>query len=341
MNTIANPQSHVNDGLLSAALDYAGRGFSVIPTRGKQARFPWKRDQSERPHPDLVRDWFGGRFADIDGVAVVCGPVSGGLTIRDYDDGDVYDRWAAAHPDLAATLPTVATSRGYHVYCRAELSRIRKVEKGELRGAGYCLLPPSRHPSGTAYRWTVPLSDGPLPIIDPRVAGLLSHDTQDTQDTQHSLHVSDSSDATIETIIARTLPTGPGQRNRRLFDLARVLKAVIPNASRHDLRGIVQTWHRHALRFIRTKDFTTSWTDFTIARAAVKVPHGATLAELVKQAEGAHYRPLPWPTTCPPCNGWSRSVPHSSAPRAGSILAALLPDRRRRDWRQSRHGRAG
>ncbi len=97
--------------LLAAALDYSRRGFSIIPTRTKKARFSWKSFQSERANPDLVRDWFGGRFTDIDGIAVICGPISGGLAIRDFDKPDAYSGWAGAHLDQAAKLPTVKTAR--------------------------------------------------------------------------------------------------------------------------------------------------------------------------------------------------------------------------------------
>jgi hypothetical protein len=219
---VAGPPAEKCKTLLDAALAYTRRGLSIIPTRAKKPRFRWKQYQRERAHADLMRDWFGsGRFDDIHGIAVVCGPVSGGLSIRDFDDAETYHRWAGAHPDLAATLPTVRTARGYHVYCRADLSRIIRLGDGELRGAGYCVLPPSRHPSGITYRWTVPLSDCPLPIIDLNVSGLMgvpsrrsqtqaTRQTQATQDTQathpDSLLVSDQ-------IIIETLPTGPERSN--------------------------------------------------------------------------------------------------------------------------------
>jgi len=282
--SVSKPGCPGND-LWSAALDYLRRGWSVVATCGKKPRFEWKPFQRERAHPDLVRDWFGGRFTDIDGIGVICGPVSGGLTIRDFDDADAYQRWTRAHPRLARTLPTSQTRRGFHVYCRTNQARIIKLADGELRGAGYCLLPPSRHPSGICYTWIVPPPDA-LPRVDPRKAGLLPTHTQaKTQaDPSHSLHVSDSGVAGVEIAIRETVPTGPGQRNRRLFDLARRLKAIMPGATIDELEIIVREWHLRALPKIRTKDWLESWIDFRTAWARVKKPSGATMAAIVAVA---------------------------------------------------------
>jgi len=93
-----------------------------------------------------------------------------------------YDRWVAQQPNLAKRLPTVATPRpGRHVYFRADVNQIRKASKsggailtfgdGEMRGGGYCLLPPSQNGAGT-YSWVVPM-ENEMPLIDLRQAELL------------------------------------------------------------------------------------------------------------------------------------------------------------------------
>ena len=80
------------------------------------------------------------------------------------------------------------TARGRHVYFHSTYRRIKKMADGELRGAGYCLLPPSRHPDGPVYEWLVPLPDGEIPFVaDVRAAGLLpSHVTERTERTERT-----------------------------------------------------------------------------------------------------------------------------------------------------------
>jgi hypothetical protein len=88
-----------------------------------------------------------------------------------------------------------------------------------------------------------------------------------------------------------TLPEGPGQRNRRIFDLARRLKAIKPYASPTELRTILREWHRLALPFIRTKQFDESWSDFAIAWDRVRRPVGLSFAVAAAAAEACDVPP--------------------------------------------------
>ena len=184
---------------------------------------------------------------------------------------DAYDRWADAHPEVAARLPTVRTARGYHVYGRLDAEVFRALDDGELRSDArhYVLLPPSIHPDGITYTWTVPLPDGDLLALP---LSLAQGETQAHSAPTHTLHVSDS--GLIQSAILSTLPTGPGQRNRRLFDLARRLKSVAPRTSVPALEEIVRDWHGRALAAIGTKDWLTTWLEFRVAWARVKRPIG-------------------------------------------------------------------
>lgn len=203
----------------------------------------------------------------VTGLALICGPVSGGVVVRDFDDMPAYERWATEHPDLAATLPTVQTARGCHIYFKSDHDCIKKIgDTGELRGAGYVLLPPSRHPSGTVYEWLNPLPDGELREIDPESAGLCNADvtpsvlqkyydgdfinpsvepseknpiesdrreqkiTDDDRRQQKNgicSLLSDDDRCRIKNAIESTIPTRQGQRDDNVFQLCRSLKAIV------------------------------------------------------------------------------------------------------------------
>ena len=147
----------MSSSMLDLALHYRTRGWSLIPIKAGTKNQPlgkWKPFQTKPADELQLRRWFGNGSSK--NMAVVLGAVSGGLVCRDFDTVKEYEVWADAHPELAKTLPTAATSRGRHVYCRAaladlffvDLRMIDPPEDGEYRGDSghYCLLPPSRHP---------------------------------------------------------------------------------------------------------------------------------------------------------------------------------------------------
>jgi hypothetical protein len=259
----------------------------MIPTIGKRAAGLWKPFQAAPADPATLRRLFA--KPSIDGLAVITGSVSGGLAVRDFDVEDAYHLWATANPDDAAQLPTVQTARGFHVYGATESELYLELEDGELRAAcrHYVVLPPSRHPIGDLYRWINPLPPVGVPLL-PLPKSLYSGALQQTrapsrQVQANTLHAPAQG---IDPLIARTLPTGPGQRNRRVFDLARGLVGLLgKDADRAQLRRLVQEWHRQALPVIRTKAFDETWSDFIIAWGRVKHAAGASLASAVAAAD--------------------------------------------------------
>ena len=101
--------------------------------------------------------------------------------------------------------------------------------------------------------------------------------------TQQSSSV--SSDSSVGEAITRHLPEGIGERNRRLFDLARHIKGLMPDAPKADLRGIVAEWHRLALPNIGTAEFTESWGDFQRGWDAVHTPYGSVLNRILGEID--------------------------------------------------------
>ena len=315
--------------LLDHALAYLRRGWSVIPTKGKRAAGAWKRYQTQLPSEAELRRWFSNGKAS--GIAVILGNASGGLGCRDFDVAEAYHCWANAHPDLAAKLPTVKTARGFHVYFRSAAEEYSDLGNGEYRAdhKHYCLLPPSRHPSGSVYRWSVPLRDELL-LLDPAEAELRppTHILLCPESSVCSVSsVSDCANAAIakpeglrppthillcpessvcsvsdcegendlENAILQTLPLRQGERARRLFDFARALKGMpqYADADGAALEPLVREWHRQAYPVIGTKPFEESLIDFLKAWSKVKYPAGAgPLDALLRKARR---------TALPPC----------------------------------------
>jgi hypothetical protein len=281
----------LGDDALTAAIEYHRLGWSLLPIKPgtkEPALCSWKSFQQTPADEITLRDWFQSR--DDLGLAVICGAVSRGLTCRDFDVADSYHRWASGHPDLARTLPTVATGRpGFHVYHRSDVRKIEKLGDGELRGNGYCLLPPSIHPNGQPYRWIVPPGDS-IPLIDPYEVGLtgVGHATEENRDDRdnrcncsvvsvHSvLSVAEGDDAIVRAI-RESLPTAPGLRHRQVFELARALKAVpsLFDAGPKSLKQYVRQWYQLALPVITSKEFDETWADFVIAWPKIKFPKGS------------------------------------------------------------------
>jgi hypothetical protein len=286
---------------LDAALEYYALGWSLMRmrmrTRAKRPAGRWKGLQTCRADQDQLRRWFG-KGGDY-GIAVIFGEVSGWLASRDFDKLAAYERWAADHSDLAALLPTVETRRGRHVYFLTTPDNVAAVRMrlhkpngtgaislgdGELRaGVGcYSVLPPSRHPSGHPYRWSIPLSGRP-PVVDLLLSGLALSHTEDTDNPGLLTRAQEMKkvggcvlEEGIEWAIAATLPTEVHERHKCIFEFARHLKAVsgLADAKATDLEPYVRLWHQAALPIIYTKPWEETWFDFLDAWPRVRYPAG-------------------------------------------------------------------
>ncbi len=73
------------------ALQLLRGGYSVIPVRNKRSLFQWKEFQEHRPTEAQVEAWWV-EYPDAD-IAVICGKVSGGLTVIDIDNLEIAKRF--------------------------------------------------------------------------------------------------------------------------------------------------------------------------------------------------------------------------------------------------------
>lgn len=155
--------------LQRAAADYIGRGLAVIPLRRGQkvpATPHGINDWSD--NPDQVPIWWG--MEPWANVGIVTGQPSGGVFAIDLDVHDpahsgidTLRDWEAVHGELPETWEQVTGSGGRQLFYRAS-RRVRNSANGELgvdiRGdGGFVVAPPSIHPSGEPYEWSVSPDD--------------------------------------------------------------------------------------------------------------------------------------------------------------------------------------
>lgn len=285
--------------LYQAACRFREWGLSVFPVDGtKVATVRWAKRQNRRPTERKVRRDF--HYAHPSkgpacGIAVVHGSVSRGLACRDFDIADAYHDWAASHPTLAASLPTVATRRGFHVWFRTRKEAFHTLPDGELRAdcRHYSVLPPSvRTDAAFVYRWhrNEPTSYRSFPIIDPVRSGLVQHTNANASvpccvcpptpplsdiivipvddNVDRVSHDSFSAlSVPVQNAIRLTIPGRVGERNRCVFHFARRLKAINPGCGADDWADAVRAWWSMALPTIGTKEFAATWADFVRAWA--------------------------------------------------------------------------
>lgn len=146
-----------------AALDYLGRGWSVIPIAAgrKHPLVRWEDHQHRRADADEVGRWYR-RWPDA-GIGIVTGMISG-LVVLDIDprhggDDSLEDLERRFAP-LPHTIEALTGGGGRHVYFAHPGGTIRNrvgLAPGiDLRGdGGMVVAPPSLHPSGRRYAWEI------------------------------------------------------------------------------------------------------------------------------------------------------------------------------------------
>lgn len=151
--------------------------------------------------------------------------------------------------------------------------------RGKLNGVNIELYSTARYLTVTGHT----IKTGPLTNVSglpSLVEAILANPTEEIQKNteDNSGHLPSSS---VGLPIQRFTPKSEGERNSCLFELARYVKGVQPNASKEELRKIVLQWHSAALPVIRTKDFGISWVDFMHGYERVKFPFGETLKQII------------------------------------------------------------
>ena len=150
--------------VVDAALDYAARGWRVVPIIPGGKRPPMAAWQTHATTaPVVIERWWGRDHPDC-GIGIATGE-STGLWVLDVDGDAGADSLAdleATHGPLPDTVEVVTGSGGRHLYFAwpDDGTTIRNDQAGRLgvgldvRGeGGQVVAPPTVHPSGRRYEW--------------------------------------------------------------------------------------------------------------------------------------------------------------------------------------------
>lgn len=158
-------QNTTHSPLCNAAIAYATRGFAVFPCvpRGKVPATPHGCRDATKDVAQIAGWW---RENPNYNVAVATGPVSS-VFFLDVDGMDAEAFLRKLEQQYGALPETVEsiTPRGRHLFFKCENGAVRNSAGAmapglDIRGeGGYVVLPPSIHPSGRQYVWSVDSAD--------------------------------------------------------------------------------------------------------------------------------------------------------------------------------------
>jgi hypothetical protein len=147
--------------VIRTALALAARGFHIFPCRPRDKRPATANGLKDATtDPDIIQAWW--QQQPNNNIAIATGAASG-IFVVDVDglDAESALRWLEAeHGALPATVEAI-TARGRHIYFRWPQEAVRNSAGKigthiDVRGdGGYVLCPPSIHPTGRRYCWSV------------------------------------------------------------------------------------------------------------------------------------------------------------------------------------------
>jgi hypothetical protein len=153
--------------MLQIALALAQKGLAIFPCKegGKEPAAAGGCTAASR-NPSMLAHWWG--LNCNFNIALATGRASGIFAI-DVDGVDAeaeLRKLEAAHGDLPPSIEVTTPRPGRHIYFKMPAdvdvrNSAGRIAPGvDVRGTGgYCLVPPSLHPSGKRYRWSVDCSD--------------------------------------------------------------------------------------------------------------------------------------------------------------------------------------
>ncbi len=152
--------------LYQDARRYVEQGISVVPLQGKTPMVNWKQYQVERPSLEFLHLWFESGIREYSGVGCICGEVSMGLWVLDFDGPNWEEAFELAKATILdrAGIKTRIVSTGSgrrHIWFRsptkvASTKIVCRLTDTPLQidvlGEGSMVVaPPSLHPNGNFY----------------------------------------------------------------------------------------------------------------------------------------------------------------------------------------------
>jgi hypothetical protein len=147
--------------MLRTAITLAHKGLAVFPCRPRDKRPATANGLKDATKDfEIIRAWW--HHEPQFNIGIATGPASNVFVI-DIDGGDAEAELRELEAENGTLPPSIETitARGRHVYFRWPGKPVHnsagKIAPGiDVRGhGGYVLAPPSIHPSGRAYAWSV------------------------------------------------------------------------------------------------------------------------------------------------------------------------------------------
>ena len=169
-----------------AALEYVRRGWAVIPIHAGDKRPAMKHglnDWTDDPE-SVIKCW---KMHPEFNVGIVCGQPSHGLMVIDLDvdeskgkDGKAtLSEWEVVHGKLPETVKSITGSGGIHLLyvVDTDIRPSTNATMGvDIRCSGsYIVAPPSIHPNGQTYDWSISPDDMDVTEADGNVLAFVSY----------------------------------------------------------------------------------------------------------------------------------------------------------------------
>jgi hypothetical protein len=244
------------NSLFEAALQFAERGYSVIPITPGNKKPPlvkWEQYQKEKASISQIKEWWT-KWPNAN-VAIVTGEISG-FCVVDHDRyKPTYCEETALQyfPDSIVTATATSPQNGLHMYFAWPGDRIAgDSDAGGLKNidfrcdGNYIVAPPSVNGNGKKYSW----------ILDLRTTDLMPLPEAYKNKIISTLygHVTTERDITMTTVTECDI-WASGLRDKNLFHVAYCLTKTSNDEEyiRQTLRAIILSWGETDEQWINVK----------------------------------------------------------------------------------------